>query len=115
MMQRLPLKPMSVNAAYTTPKKAKRFKSPAYKAFIRDVGILLKKMDIPDGELELVLNWGLSNYGGSDWDNPIKPFQDCLQKHLGFNDNRVKRGIVEKFRVKKGDEYIEFELRAMPC
>ena len=106
-MQRIPVKPLTVNRAW----KGRRFKTDEYKAFEIHVKSKLKKMDIPEGELEITLNWGFSNYGASDWDNPIKPFQDCLQKCLGFNDNRIKRAIVEKFKVPKGEEYIEFELR----
>ena len=68
-------------------------------------------MDIPEGPLEIYLKWGFS-HAASDWDNPVKPFQDCLQKMYGFNDNRIKRAVIDVEKVKKGDEFIEFELCA---
>lgn len=105
---RIDIKPMSVNRVW----QGKRFKTPAYKQYERAVMMLLKPMDIPDGPLEIRLEWGFSS-SASDWDNPIKPFQDILQKHYGFNDNRVKRAVVEVVKVSKGDEYIEFHITQM--
>ena len=70
---------------------------------------MLCPMDVPEGDLELHLKWGFSS-AGSDWDNPIKPFQDCLQKKYSFNDNRVIRAVTEKVKVKKGEEFIQFEI-----
>ena len=32
----------------------------------------------------------------SDIDNPVKPLQDILQKHFGFDDKQVYRLEVEK-------------------
>jgi len=70
--------------------------------------MLPKKIDIPEGKLKLVLEFGVSSKL-ADWDNPIKPFQDILQKKYGFNDNRVYEAIVKKVDVKKGEEFISFE------
>jgi len=103
---RLDIKPLSVNDAW----RGRRFKTDKYKSYERDILILLSPMEIPEGNLELYLKWGFSSTG-SDWDNPIKPFQDCLQKKYDFNDNRVVRAITEKVKVKKGDEFIEFEIK----
>lgn len=102
----LNIKPLSVNQAW----QGKRFKTPAYKKYENDILLMLRPMDIPEGNLELYLKWGFSS-AGSDWDNPIKPFQDCLQKKYNFNDNRVIRAVTEKVKVKKGEEFIEFEIR----
>jgi len=104
----LNIKPLSVNDAW----KGRRFKTDKYKAFEKAILLMLRPMEIPEGKLELYLKWGFSS-AGSDWDNPIKPFQDCLQKKLGFNDNRVHRGIVEKVKVAKGSEFIEFHIKEM--
>lgn len=103
---RISIKPLSVNEAW----QGKRFKTPKYKKFEKDVLLLLKGTFIPDGELEIHLDWGFSNYGASDFDNPIKPFVDCLQKKYGFNDNKIKRAVIEKHKVSKGEEFIEFRL-----
>jgi len=100
------IKPLSVNQCW----QGKRFKTPLYKKFEK---ILLKNLpnyNIPDGLLELKLTFGLSSKN-ADWDNPIKPFQDILQKRYGFNDRYVYKAIVEKIDVKKGQEFIEFEFK----
>jgi Holliday junction resolvase RusA-like endonuclease len=102
----LNIKPLSVNDAW----KGRRFKTDKYKDYEKAILLLLKPMEIPEGKLELYLKWGFSS-AGSDWDNPIKPFQDCLQKKYNFNDNRVVRAVTEKVKVKKGAEFIEWELR----
>lgn len=103
----LNIKPLSVNDAW----QGRRVKSKKYRNYERDILKLLRPMKIPDGKLELYLKWGFSS-AGSDWDNPIKPFQDCLQKKYNFNDNRVVRAVTEKVKVKKGDEFIEFKITA---
>lgn len=102
---RLPIKPLSVNEAW----QGKRYKTPAYSRYEKTVLTLLRPLVIPDGPLEIRLEFGLSS-SASDWDNPVKPFVDCLQKRYGFNDNRIQRGVVEKVKVPKGQEYVEFEL-----
>ncbi len=101
------IKPLSVNDAW----QGKRFKTPEYKQFERNVAFMLPRMQIPEGELQIFLEWGFSN-SGSDWDNPIKPFVDILQKKYGFNDNRIQMACVRKEKVKKGEEYITFEIKS---
>ena len=63
--------------------------------------------EIPDGDLQLTIYAGVSNMN-MDADNVVKPFVDILQKKYSFNDRRIKKLIVEKGKVKKGEEYIEF-------
>lgn len=104
-MPRLDVKPLSVNDAW----QGRRVKTSNYRKFERDVLILLPKLTVPQGGLDMYLKWGFSS-ASSDWDNPIKPFQDCLQKKYGFNDNKVFRGFTEKEKVKKGCEFIEFKI-----
>jgi len=105
-MVKIDIKPLSVNDAW----KGRRYKTDDYKRFEKQVLILLpKEMYIPEGDLVLHLEWGFSS-AASDYDNPIKPFQDCLEKKYGFNDNRIKRGTQEKFKVNKGEEYIRFKI-----
>jgi Holliday junction resolvase RusA-like endonuclease len=102
---RIKIKPLSVNDAW----KGRRYKTEEYKAFEQHVSLLLKPVEIPEGPLQIHIIWGFSS-AGSDYDNPIKPFQDCLQKKYGFNDNRIQRGIIDKVKVKKGAEFIEWKL-----
>jgi Holliday junction resolvase RusA-like endonuclease len=46
----------------------------------------------------------------SDWDNPVKPLQDILQKKYGFNDKDIFQGTVSKRKVNKGEEYFLVKL-----
>lgn len=100
------IKPLSVNQAW----QGRRFKSPKYKEFeSRVLGLLPTDVEIPEGKLTITLKWGVSS-PLFDWDNPIKPFQDILQKKYDFNDNRVFRAIIDKELVKRGEEYISFNI-----
>ena len=101
---RVDIKPLSVNQAW----QGRRFKTPEYKAFERAVLLLLKPCKIPEGELEIQLQFGCA----FDFDNPVKPFIDCLQKKYGFNDSRIKKATIEVVAVEKGKEFIEFEIKA---
>ena len=74
--------------------------------------ILPRNLVIPEGDLSLTCWFGFSSRG-SDWDNPIKPFQDILQKKYKFNDSRIYEGHVYKKIVKKGEEYIRFKLEGI--
>jgi Holliday junction resolvase RusA-like endonuclease len=69
-------------------------------------------MNVEGGKMSLFLRFGLSSKN-ADIDNPVKPFVDCLQKRYGFNDRHIYKLTVEKVDVKKGDEFIEFELKPM--
>lgn len=104
---RLNIKPLSVNQAW----QGKRFKTPAYKRYQNDVMTLLRPFTVPDGDLRIELVFGFSN-AASDWDNPIKPFQDILQKKYGFDDRRIIEAHVKKVKVKKGEEFIEWGIYA---
>lgn len=70
---------------------------------------LLPDIKVPEGIIELNVILGFSSES-SDIDNPIKPFIDCLQKRYNFNDKMIKRLIVEVEKVKKGDDFIKFEI-----
>lgn len=99
---------MTVNQAW----QGKRFKTPKYKAYEQELLLRLRPMSIPaEGDLEVRYVFGLSN-SLSDWDNPIKPFQDVLQKRHGFDDRRITKAVVTKVIVGKGQEYIEYEIRS---
>lgn len=101
------IKPLSVNNAW----KGKRYKTPRYKRYERDLLLLLPKdIEIPKGELAITINFGMS-YSGADIDNPIKPFLDILQKKYGFNDNRIVSMNVRKTKTKRGEEYIHFRIK----
>ena len=97
---------MSVNRAW----QGRRFKTPLYKKYERDVLAILPEIKVPDGLLSLEIIFGFSSKL-SDFDNGLKPFIDILQKKYGFNDNKIKRAtITVNNDVKKGNEYIKFNL-----
>lgn len=99
------VKPLSVNEAW----QGRRFKTKEYTAYERLVYYSLPSYTIPDGKLAITIIFGLSNSAG-DWDNPIKPFLDILQKKYNFNDNRIYEAHIIKQIVKKGKEFIQFEI-----
>jgi len=107
-MIKLDIKPLSVNQAW----KGRRYKTDLYKSYERNVSLLLPKVDFPEGSVHLSLVFGFSNKG-SDIDNPLKPFLDILQKVYGFNDKDIYKLSVEKKVVKKGKEFIEFEVEGI--
>ena len=104
-MIRIKIKPLSVNEAF----RGRRFKTPKYKAFQKLVLLTLKPIPIPDGKICLKLRFGFSSKG-SDIDNPVKQFTDCLSKKYSFNDNRIYRLEISKEIVAKGHEFIEYQI-----
>lgn len=99
---------MSVNEAYT----GKRHRTKKYNKFIRDVMMVLPPMKVPDGHLQITLEFAFSSTL-SDFDNGIKTFVDVLQKKYGFNDRVIKRCILDVYNVDKGSEYIKFKLEPL--
>lgn len=104
------IKPLSVNNAW----QGRRFKSPEYTAYEKEVLLKLQAFDLSNVKepLELSMVVGLSNTA-SDVDNVVKPFVDILQKKYGFNDKYIYRLIVEKKIVVKGAEFIEFYIKKL--
>lgn len=102
---KLMVKPLSVNQVW----QGKRFKTPAYKSYEKLLLLTLPDIELPQPPFTLHLEFGVSS-SLSDWDNPIKPFQDVLQKRYGFDDKNIMVGIVHKVRIPKGEEYISFKI-----
>ena len=102
----LKIKPLSVNKAW----QGKRFKTPYYKAYEQELLLRLPNAyRVPeDGPLEVYYEFGLNTV--ADWDNPIKPLQDILQKKYNFDDRRIIKATVIKKVVKKGEGYLKFSI-----
>ena len=105
---RVDIKPLSINEAF----QGRRFKTKAYKKYERDMLKILPKLKVPEGELSLKIEFGLSTKA-ADIDNPIKCFVDCLQKAYGFDDKMIYKLHVEKVIVKRGKEYIDFTIKSL--
>jgi hypothetical protein len=103
-MNKLNIKPLSVNEAY----QGRRFKTNKHHAFVKHCLLLLPKIDIPEPPYRLIVKIGVS--AQFDVDNSLKPFIDVLQKKYGINDRYIHRIEIEKEVVKKGYEYIYFDL-----
>ena len=101
------IKPLTVNQCW----KGRRTKTDDYVCYEETLyyKLLPSNVFIPKGKLKIYLVFGVSNVN-SDWDNPIKPFVDILQKKYNFNDNRIYFASVHKKKVKKGEEYILFNI-----
>lgn len=104
MKVNLALAPLSVNKAY----RGRRFATNDLKCFKRDLSRLLPKTTVIDGKLQFIATFGISDR--SDLDNCLKTTLDCLAEHYGFNDKQVYEIRVTKEKVKRGSEFIEFEL-----
>ena len=102
------IKPLSINQAF----KGRKYKTNRYKSYEIEVNNLLKKLKVGDGKLSVKLVFGFSNTA-SDIDNPVKCFIDICQKRYGFNDKMIYKLDVEKVDVKKGKEYIDFEINEL--
>ena len=105
MTIQLHIKPLSVNEAW----QGKRFKTKKYKAYEKEVLLMLPSYEIPEGELEVRFEFGISK--NSDVDNCCKSLLDILQKRYSFNDSRVMRIELIKKVVKKGQGYFNFNIK----
>jgi len=103
---KIDIKPLTVNQAW----QGKRFKTPKYNKYISDMMRMLRPLNVPDGQLHLAVTFGLSSKL-ADIDNPLKCFIDCLQKKYDFDDRRIYELSVKKVDVKKGVEFIDFDIK----
>ncbi len=102
------IKVLSVNRCW----RGRRFKTPEYKAYEQELMYTLPALEVPKPPLEISFIFGFSN-SASDWDNPVKPLQDILQKKYGFNDKDIYKASVEKVKVKKGDEFFKVSISSL--
>lgn len=102
-------KPLSVNQAW----QGKRFKTPAYKDYEKEVLLMMPKAKVDTEEmLRVEFFFGFSNKA-SDLDNPVKLLMDIAQKKYGFNDKNVFEMNIRKCIVKKGEEFIQMGIYKM--
>ena len=103
------IKPLSVNQVW----QGRRFKTPKYKAYEKEMLLKLPNINIDiKALLRVDITFGYSTRA-SDIDNGLKPFLDCLQKKYGINDNKIYNLNVVKEIVKKGEEFIKFSIKEL--
>jgi Holliday junction resolvase RusA-like endonuclease len=104
---KIPIKPMSINAAF----KGRKFRTKEYDIFIVNcIRLLPKEIDIPDKEnIKLAIEFGFSSKA-SDIDNCLKTFIDCLVKKYKVDDRFIYELHVFKTIVKKDEEFIRFKI-----
>ena len=111
-MIKVDIKPLSVNEAW----QGKRFKTKKYKHYEQYLLLLLPNNSGSNAgenqKLEITIEWGFSNKL-ADLDNPAKCFIDVLQKKYKFNDCHIYKLTMTKEIVKKGDEYIKFDIKRL--
>lgn len=107
-MTKINIKPISVNECW----QGKRFKTPKYNVYEKTMLLLLPKIKLPQPPYAVYYEFGFSS-ANSDLDNPIKPLQDILQKKYLFNDKDIFEMVVKKFKVKKREEYLKFEIKSI--
>ena len=106
---KIDIKPFSVNDAW----QGRRYRTDTYKRFKRDLTLMLPSIKIDSkAYLRLDITFGFSS-SGSDIDNPLKPFIDVITVNYKFNDNRITELNIKKVLVKKGKEFIDFELKEL--
>jgi Holliday junction resolvase RusA-like endonuclease len=122
IFHKIEVKPLSANEAYA-PKVVRQgqrtyatsYKTVKYQTYERAVRQRLKHLEFnlgDSGELVLCIRVFYVT-AASDIDNCVKPFLDILQRHFGFNDNRVYVLQVKKVVAGKGNAGIEFYLDTM--
>ena len=107
-MIELSIKPLSANEAF----RGRKFRTKKYDAYIATLMLILPKLSLPIPPYSINLVVGYSNVL-SDIDNCLKPFIDCLQKKYLFNDKDIYKLSIEKKIIKKGKEFINFEIKSL--
>ena len=106
----LPVKAYSSNVMYGST-ASNYWRNEKYLKFKRDVLKFIKHEDIflhKDQSIKYNVVYGISSR--FDLDNAIKVFVDILKDRYNFDDDRITKIDAEKQKVKRGLEFIEFDL-----
>ena len=107
-MYTLELKPISVNEAY----KGRKWMTDKHREFKKVAAILLSRMDFPKlKEKEpFYIIYHFYTDASVDIDNMVKVVQDCITQCLGTDDRYIYGLYIEKHKIKRGNERIEFNI-----
>lgn len=104
-MRKINIKPLSVNECW----QGRRFKTKEYKQYEKDLLLMLPNVKLKIQRVSIDIVFGFSN-SLCDIDNPLKPFLDILQKKYNINDRDIYKLIVSKEVIKKGNEFIKYQI-----
>ena len=106
MIIKLPIRPLSVNAAWC----GRRFKSKAYRAFEKEISVLLLPYkEKITGYCAVLYRFHLKNWKKTDGDNCVKTVQDFIVKRGIIEDDRfIMRYVIEK--VPSDRDFVEVEI-----
>lgn len=96
------IKPLSVNQAW----QGKRFKTPEYRTFEKEVLYKLPYLKMDEGEYKVTYIFYLIHAKTTDCDNLVKPLQDCIVKKGIIKDDRFISEYTVK-RIKSDRDYFE--------
>lgn len=104
----LPLKPLSINAAF----QGRRFKTKECNNYCKDLDILLPDHEQIKGFVEIHYKFHLVNWKRTDGDNLIKILTDCIvKKGIIEDDRKIMKYIIEKIPSEK--DIIEIEIKGL--
>lgn len=110
-MIKLNIKALSLNQAY----RGRRFATSELSSYKQAIGLLAPKLPQikpSTSKLQVEYEFGVSSKN-ADGDNLIKCLQDSLADIYGFNDKIIYQWLVRKVDVKKGEEYIAFNIKKL--
>ena len=81
---RIPLKPVSINAAF----QGRRFKTKECVKFCEDFMLVMPRKEMVEGVVEVEYHFYMVNHKMVDYDNVIKVTQDMLVKKKYIEDDR---------------------------
>jgi len=84
MKNKLEIKPLSVNACW----QGRRFKTPEYKAYEKEMLLRLPKEKMIKGNVEIYIVFFFKNDKMRDIDNSVKPILDIFVKKGYIEDDR---------------------------
>ena len=108
MKIKLDVNPLSVNKAW----QGRRFKSPDYKQFEKDVMRMLPISEEVKNKEEVFVHYvfHINNYGSADTSNMEKTLTDMLVKRGYLLDDRYIRAIYQRKERVEGMEWIDIHI-----
>ena len=108
MLIKIPLKPLSINAAF----QGRRFKTREANQYDKALALLLPRQKVAGDYFRVTYRFYLKNFAKTDADNLVKCLQDCIvRKGIITDDRKIIDYKIMKFPSK--DDRIEIEIEAV--